>query len=60
VRERGSAQDLADVSSMVDTGAVQPSELARLLAAIEPDLYRFPAVEPDALRAAVAGLLAEE
>ncbi len=48
------------MSSMVDTGAVQPSELARLLAAIEPDLYRFPAVEPDALRAAVAGLLAEE
>jgi hypothetical protein len=57
--ERGLAQDLEDVHAMVRTGAVAPSELAALLTAIEPDLHRFPAVEPADLRAAVNRLLAD-
>jgi hypothetical protein len=52
--ERGLAQDLADVRSMIATNGVKPVVLARLFEAIEPDLYRFPAVDPEALRAAVA------
>jgi hypothetical protein len=55
--ERGLAQDLSDVDAMVRSGAVDPQTLAALLTEIEPELARFPAVEPDALRAAVAQLL---
>jgi hypothetical protein len=57
--ERGLAQDLSDVNAMVAKGAVDPIELAALLTEIEPQLHRFPAVEPDALRAAVELLLSE-
>lgn len=54
--ERGFAQDLADVEAMVGRGDVDPSTLADLFAEIEAELYRFPAVEPDALRKAVTSL----
>lgn len=54
--ERGFAHDLADVDSMVRTGAVEPSRLVELFDAIAGELYRFPAVEPDELRRAVAAL----
>jgi hypothetical protein len=57
--ERGLAQDLNDVDAMVRSGAVDPRTLAALLTEIEPELARFPAVEPEALRAAVAQLLRE-
>lgn len=56
--ERGFGQDLADVNEMVARGMVQPSELSRLLDAIEDDLYRFPAVDAAHLRAAVEELSA--
>jgi hypothetical protein len=55
--ERGFVQDLEDVQAMIRTGAVAPPILAELLDAIWPDLHRFPAVEPDALRLAVDQLL---
>ena len=51
--ERGFAQDLADVDAMLASGAVDPSRLLELFAAIEDQLYRFPAVEPGELRRAV-------
>jgi hypothetical protein len=57
--ERGLAQDLEDVHAMVRSGAVSPTALAALLTEIEPDLHRFPAVEPEDLRAAVNQLSAE-
>ncbi|MEA2170056.1 MAG: hypothetical protein QOF76_3356 [Solirubrobacteraceae bacterium] len=56
--ERGFAQDLADVDAMIASANVDPAALADLFVAIEPDLYRFPAVEPDVLRAAVLARLA--
>lgn len=55
--ERGFTQDLADVEAMVDRGLVLPSRLMELLTVIEPDLYRYPAVDPGSLRAAVRELL---
>lgn len=55
--ERGFAQDLADVDAMIDRGLVEPHRLLELLAAIEPELYRFPAVDPPTLRAAVQELI---
>jgi hypothetical protein len=56
--ERGFELDLADVRSMVDSGQVEPAKLQELLEGIEAELYRFPAVDPTTLRAAVASLQA--
>lgn len=57
--ERGFSRDCEDVQAMVKSGAVVPSELAELFRAIADDLYRFPAVEPAALAAAVHELVGE-
>jgi len=43
--ERGHAHDLVDVASMRAAGLVQDARLRDLLAAIQPQLYRFPAVD---------------
>lgn len=56
--ERGHARDLADVAAMLDRGLVLPARLRELHAAIEPLLYRFPAVDPPTFRAALEGALA--
>jgi len=54
--ERGFTQDLSDVDAMVSRGLVEPAELLRLFEAIVDDLYRFPAIDPDHLRAMVEEL----
>ncbi len=54
--ERGFDQDRRDVAAMIDRGLVDVTELGRLFDAIESELYRFPAVDPMALRAAVEKL----
>jgi hypothetical protein len=54
--ERGFAQDLADVDAMVSRGLVRPVELLSLFEAIVDDLYRFPVVDADHLRAMVTAL----
>ena len=46
--ERGFDQDLADVRSMLTSGLVEPLRLRALYEAIEPDLYRYPAIDPPA------------
>ena len=56
--ERGHARDLADVAAMLDRGLVLPARLRELHAAIEPLLYRFPAVDPPTFRAALEAALA--
>lgn len=56
--ERGFAQDVADVETMVSSGEVRPAQLLVLYEAIEDQLYRFPAVEPRELRAAIEALAA--
>lgn len=48
--ERGHAQDMKDVRTMRARGLVQPDELLRLFASIEPELYRYPAIDPRTLR----------
>lgn len=57
--ERGHAQDLIDVSEMLKSGLVDPTEARAQFARIESELYRFPAIDPDAFRAAVARLFGE-
>lgn len=51
--ERGHAKDLDDVRAMITTGLVEKQRLAELFLAIEPELYRYPAIDPKAFRRAV-------
>jgi len=51
--ERGHRKDLEDVQMMVSDSLVDPRRLRIFFETIEPQLYRFPAVDPRALRAAV-------
>lgn len=48
--ERGHARDLADVKAMLDRGLVEPLRALEAFEEIEPQLYRFPAVDPKAFR----------
>jgi hypothetical protein len=57
--ERGHVRDLEDVQAMLDRGLVSPAGLRTFLDAIEPDLYRFPAVDPSSLRRAVEAMIPE-
>jgi hypothetical protein len=54
--ERGFELDLDDVRSLVNSGQVEPATLRKLFDGIEAELYRFPAVDPASLRAAVEAL----
>lgn len=51
--ERGHALDVADVREMVSRGLVVPGRALEYFGRIEPDLYRYPAVDPPAFRRAV-------
>ncbi len=48
--ERGFSQDLEDVRHMLESGRVEPARLQELYDAIEPELFRYPAVDPAAFR----------
>ena len=52
--ERGHTQDLADVREMLARGLVTVERLRDEFRAIEPQLYRYPAVDPAAFARAVA------
>lgn len=54
--ERGHAQDLLDVREMIAGGLVDPAEARAQFDAIEPDLYRFPAIDPASFRQSVEAL----
>ena len=51
--ERGHAQDEGDVREMFDRGLVDRVKLLEYFSAIEPRLYRYPAIDPAAFRRAV-------
>jgi hypothetical protein len=51
--ERGFERDMEDVREMVQRGLVVPTKALDLFSAIEPELVRFPAIDPSSLRAAV-------
>jgi uncharacterized nucleotidyltransferase DUF6036 len=54
--ERGFELDLLDVRAMVESGLVEPKTLLEMYEGIEAQLFRFPAVDPKGLRAAVERL----
>ena len=51
--ERSHARDLADVRAMHERGLIEPGKLLAFHAAIEPELYHYPAVDPPTFRRAV-------
>ena len=51
--ERGHAQDLEDVQEMTRRGLVEPTHALEYLSKIEPQLYRYPALDPASFRRAV-------
>jgi hypothetical protein len=56
--ERGHALDLEDARRMAAEGLVDRAELVRLFERIEPELYRYPALDPRSFRAAVERFVA--
>jgi len=54
--ERSHRKDLDDVESMIRQRLVDPKRLAELFKEVEESLYRYPAIDPSTLRAAVARL----
>jgi hypothetical protein len=48
--ERSYTKDVADAQAMRDRGLIDGTRLLELFGAIEPELYRFPAVDPRRLR----------
>ncbi|MGO9249326.1 MAG: DUF6036 family nucleotidyltransferase [Solirubrobacteraceae bacterium] len=55
--ERGFDQDLEDVRAMIAGGLVEPARVREYYEAIEPELYRYPAIDPVAFRGKVEGAL---
>jgi hypothetical protein len=55
--ERGFDQDLRDVDAMLARALFEPAALRATFDKIEPQLFRFPAVDPSELRAAVSRAL---
>jgi hypothetical protein len=52
--ERDHKQDEDDVKAMLDQGLVTPRSLTDYFAAIEPQLYRYPAIDPPSFKAQLA------
>ena len=50
--ERGHRQDIEDVRAMLDRGLIDSQRAMEYFARIEPDLYRFPAIDPETFRRA--------
>jgi Nucleotidyltransferase of unknown function (DUF6036) len=55
--ERGFEQDLEDVRSMIAQGLVDPARLREYYEQIEPELYRYPAIDPVAFRGRLDGVV---
>jgi hypothetical protein len=51
--QRGHAKDLADARGLVAEGLVDPGRLFQLFERIEPELFRYPAIDPSSFRRAV-------
>ena len=51
--ERGHEQDVGDVRELLRRGLVEPDRLRALFDEIEPELYRFPAVDPTDFRMSI-------
>jgi len=57
--QRGHAKDLEDVRAMIERGLVSRDELRLRFEQIEPELFRYPAIDPKAFRKALEEALAQ-
>lgn len=57
--ERGHSRDVIDVRAMLESGLIDPRSALGYFAQIEPELYRYPAVDPRGFRRAVEEMLGE-
>ena len=57
--ERGHREDLSDVAAMHERRSIAPATLRRLFDAIEAELIRYPALDPDSFRDKVEHALSE-
>lgn len=55
--ERGHARDVQDVRAFIASGLVDPDKALALFSEIEPELYRFPAIDPRAFRQRIERML---
>ncbi|MCI0634367.1 MAG: hypothetical protein L0206_10705 [Actinobacteria bacterium] len=55
--ERAHEQDLEDVRAMIDRELVDPARAAAYFEEIEPQLFRYPAIDPPAFRRRVEDAL---
>lgn len=51
--ERGHLRDMQDVQSLIREGIVDPARLRALFAEVQSELFRYPAIDPKSLSAAV-------
>lgn len=51
--ERGHGRDLADVQAMQAHGLITPATVREQFALMEPELFRFPAIDPPSFRRSV-------
>jgi hypothetical protein len=51
---RGHDKDTRDVQAMLDRGLIERQPLSELFDAIEPELFRYPAIDPSDFRRRVA------
>jgi hypothetical protein len=51
--ERRHVQDETDIAEMISRGLIDRKKLMELFVAIEPQLYRYPAIDPETFRRAV-------
>jgi len=58
--ERGHVQDLKDVRAMFDGKLIDPEKLFEYYERIEPDLYRYPAIDPKSFRREVENAIARD
>jgi hypothetical protein len=56
--ERGHAQDLEDVRELSSRGLIDPGRALAYFRQLEPELYRYPAVDPPSFRRRVEEMLA--
>ena len=56
--ERGFERDLLDVRSMYDSGLLDLEKLQQLFTQIEPDLIRYPAIDPKSFKLGFAKFIA--
>ena len=58
--QRRHERDLRDVASMLGTGLIQKQRLWEMFRQIEPQLIRYPAIDPASFRAAVREFCGEQ